>query len=147
MLLAAGKLVWHVPPFFLQSHLFKGCHGPFTALAAPHPGIQQGKLHILQKVQFGKKVILLENESNHLVAYMGQLPVAHDAHVLASQQGFAIRRHIQRAYYIHQCGFPASRLSHDGHELAPVYGQVDIIVGPHFLAAQIIYLMDIPKFN
>lgn len=147
LLLAAGKLLWKIPPLFFQSYPFQGFHGPFPPVPGIHARVKEGKLHVLQKVQLWKQIVLLEYEADHGVPDLGQLVVRHIAYVLAVQKVFTLRGNVQGSDDVHQRGFSAAGFSYNGHKLSLFNGKGDPVAGPHLLVPHLVDLIDVLQLD
>ena len=87
---------------------------------------QQGQDGIEQHIVFGDELILLENETDLLIADLGQLGVVGFVNSMAVQKIFAAIRRIHTADNIHQGGFAGTRGTEDGEEFSFLDGEVDI---------------------
>jgi hypothetical protein len=146
LLLATGKLVGAVPELIAQTHLLQHLFGPGVALGAADARIHQRHLHVLHQVEPWQKVVLLEDEAQLLVPDVCQLTAAHLADILAVQQISAFGRHVQTADDIHTSGFTRTGLADDGHELAFVDFERDVVGGLYEGVAHLVILADPIKF-
>ena len=108
--------------------------------------IHKGNFHILQKRQLRQQVVLLEDEAQLLVSDACQLASAHLADIPAVQQISAFGRHIQTADDVHTSGFTRTGLADDGHELAFVDFERDVVGGLYEGITHLVILADPIKF-
>ena len=147
LLLAAGKLVWQVLELVAQTHLFQHIPGQLVALGAGDVGVDQRHLHVFQKVQPGQKVILLEDEAQHLVAHIRQLIPVHLAHIPAIEPVDAVGGDVQTADDVHAGGLARTGLAHDGHKLPLLDLHRDVVGGLYQRIAHLIILAHLLKFD
>ena len=147
LLLAARQLVGLAAQLVAQAHLFQHRLGAGPALAAGHPRVDQGHLHVAHQVQFGQKVVLLEHKAQHLVADGGKLVAAHLAHIPAFQLIGAGGGHVQAADDVHAGGLARARLAHDGHELAGFDPHGDMVQRLDDGVAHVIVLAHLVEFD
>ena len=117
------------------------------ALGAGDVGVDQRHLHVFQKVQPGQKVVLLEDEAQHLVADIRQLVPVHLAHVPAIEPVDAVGGHIQTADDVHAGGLARAGLTHNGHELPLLDLHRDVVGSLHQRVAHLIILTHLIKFD
>ena len=146
LLLTAGKLVGQVFELIAQTHPLKGSLCRRVALCGGDARIHKGNFHILQKGQLRQQVVLLEDEAQLLVPDVCQLTAAHLADILAVQQISAFGRHVQTADDVHTSGFTRTGLADDGHELAFVDFERDVVGGLYEGVAHLVILADPIKF-
>ena len=147
LLLAARQLVGLAAQLVAQAHLLQHRLGAGPALAAGHPGVDQGHLHVAHQVELGQQVVLLEHEAQHLVAYGGKLIAAHPAHVPAVEPVDAGGGHVQAADDVHAGGFARAGLAHDGHELPRLDPHGDMIQRLDDGVAHMIILAHLVEFD
>ena len=116
-------------------------------LSGAHPAVEKRQLHVLQYVELGNQVVLLENKSQHLVSNLGLLVVVHRGHIHAAQQVGAGGGHIQTADDIHRSGFPGSGGSHNGDKFSLIHRHGHAVQGVHRLFTHLVYLIDVFKFD
>ena len=147
LLLAARELAGLVVQLVPQAHLLEGRPGAGLLLFAGQPGVDQGQLHVFHQAELGQKVVLLEDEAQHLVADLGQFVLAHAAHVPAVEPVGAGSGHVQAADDVHAGGLARAGLAHDGHELALVDLHRDVVHRLDGGVAHLVVLADVVKFN
>ena len=147
LLLAARKLVGAVPELIAQTHLLQHLFGPGVALGAADARIHQRHLHVLHQVEPWQKIVLLEDETQHLVADGCQLVAAHPANVFSVQAVGARCGHIQAADDVHAGGFTGAGLAHDGHELALFNFHADVVGGFYRGVTHLVILAHLIKLD
>ena len=147
LLLAAGQLGGEILLLGRQPHPLQGPDRPLPPLAGGHPGVQQGQLHVLQHVELGNQVVLLEDEAQHLVADLRLLVVVHGGHVHAPQPVGAGGGYVQTADDVHGGGLARPGGAHDGHELPLVDGEVHPVQGVDGILPHLIDLIDLLQFD
>ena len=108
--------------------------------------IHKGNFHVLEKGELRQQVVLLEDEAQLLVPDVCQLTAAHLADIPAVQQISAFGRHVQTADDVHTSGFTRTGLADDGHELAFVDFERDVVGGLYEGITHLVILADPIKF-
>ena len=147
LLLAAGELVGQVFELIPQTHLFQHFLRHPVAFGAGDIRVNQRHLHVLHQVEAGQKVILLEDETQHLVAHICQLVSVHLAHVPAVEPVGAVGGDVQTADDVHAGGLARTGLAHDGHELPLLDLHRDVVGGLYQRIAHLIILAHLLKFD
>ena len=117
------------------------------ALSGGDAGVDEGDFHVFQKGELGQKIVLLENEAQLLVPDVCQLPAGHPADIAAIQKISAFGRHVQTADDVHTSGFTRTGLADDGHELALVDLERDVVGGFHEGVAHLVIFADGVELN
>ena len=138
--LAAGELRWAVVHAQSQAHRLQRLAGPLAPLAGGHAGIDERKLHVVQRRGARQQVEGLEHEPDFAVADVGELIVAQVAHQLLVQPVLPPGGGVQAPDQVHEGGFAAARGSHDGDKLAPADLEFDAAKGADGLRSQHVVL-------
>ena len=133
LLLAAGKLVWLVTHPLFHAHQFQQLPGPGGALCPAHAAVQHGQLHIFHRAGAGDQVEGLEHKADLAAAQGREGTVRCGGYVDAVQNIAALGGFIQRADDVHQGGFAAAGLAHDGHKFPLVHFQIDAVEDLQFI--------------
>ena len=127
LLLTAAHLGGQVVGAAQQAHGFQLPAGLGQAGLFVHTLEHQRQGDILRRRHRGQQVVALKNESQMLLAELGQLVLGHFADFVLSYVHLAGRRLFQPGQLVQQRGFAAARLADDTAELALFYRQIDII--------------------
>ena len=100
--LAAGHFVGFMVDAIGQPHAGQGLQRDAFAVAAVHPGVDQGQFDIAQRVGPGQEVEGLKDKADFPVANLGQLIVVQFADVGAVEFIDAGRGSVQASEQIHQ---------------------------------------------
>ena len=126
-----------------QAHPLQQHSGPLETLCLWYPGISHGQLHIFKSRCPGNQVKGLEHKPYLPVPDIGQLIRCHLRHIHAIQVIMSQRRAVQAPQNIHKGGFSRTGMPHNGHKLAPVYGEVDLLKSQNLDGSGIIYLYQV----
>ena len=87
-----------------QSHPLQRADRPLVPLVGGDAGVEKGEFHIFLHSELGDQIVLLKDESQHLVADLGLLVVVHGGYIHAAQMIGPGSRHIQAADDVHGGG-------------------------------------------
>ena len=102
LLLTAGQLAGQVMRTLLQSHSFQRFH---RLLLIDYRMVVLRHHHVLHRRQMRHEVKLLEHESDHVLAHIGELAGVQILQPAAFEHDGTLRRRIHAADHVHQRGF------------------------------------------
>src|SRR6185503_15540055 len=112
-----------------------GARAPFLGAEA---GVNEGQLHVVQRVGAGQEIERLKYEPDLLVADPRQVVVGEIAHLLRVQPVLAARGRVEAADQVHQRRLAGPRRAHDRHVLVLADLDADAAQGPHRLGAHVV---------
>ena len=141
LLLAAGQLRRPVLDPVSQADAVQGVEGPSPPVLPV--AVEHRQLDVLQRAQTGQQAVGLEDEPDLPVPDLREAVVAERADVPTLEPVHPGRRDVETTYDVHQGGLARARGTHDGHQLAPLYGDGDAVEGGDVHAAHPIDLGDL----
>ena len=148
LLLAAGHLRGLVFAAVGQTDALEGLDGHLVPVVDAEALIDQRQLDILLHGERLNEVVLLEDESDLLVADARELGIAQLAHIRSVEQILAVGRDVQTAEHVHHRRFARAGLTDDGDELAPVDGKRNAVERADLaLKALGVYFIDVSQFD
>ena len=136
LLLAAGELSRLVMRPITQPQPLQQLPGARPALLLVQTGIDGGNFHVADRIQVREQVIALEDETKVMAAQGGQLVGGELAGRTPLDAVLATGGAIQTAQNVHQRRLTGSRGADDGHHLARIDAQIDILEDGHLLLSR-----------
>ena len=109
----------------LEAHAHEHLLRAAAALLWRHAGVDERQFHVFHRVQPGKQLELLEDETDFLAADVRELLLVEVANHAPMQDVFAGGGRIEAADDVHERRLSAARRAEDGEELALLNIQVD----------------------
>ena len=126
LLLAARQLAGAVIGTVAQAQAPEQFAGALVA-RAPLAGVDRRHFHVARRAQVRQQVVALEDEAEVLAAQFGQLVGVEFAGAAPAHAVVAAGGAVQAAQDIHQRGLARAGRANDGHHLAGLDGQVDVL--------------------
>jgi len=102
--------------------------------------IDERQFYIMERGGAGEQVEGLEDEANLLVSDAGKLIVVQLRDIVAVEPVFPLRRGVEAADEVHQCGLARAGWTHDGNVLVVADAEVDTAQGMDLLVAHLVGL-------
>ena len=126
LLLTAGQLAGQVMRTLLQPHSFQRFH---RLLLIDYRMVVLRHHHVLHRRQMRHEVKLLEHESDHVLAHIGELAGVQILQPAAFEHDGTLRRRIHAADHVHQRGFAGTGRADNRQPLPLRNGQTQVVDG------------------
>ena len=126
LLLTAGQLAGQVMRTLLQPHSFQRFH---RLLLIDYRMVVLRHHHVLHRRQMRHEVKLLEHESDHVLAHIGELAGVQILQSPAFKHDGTLRRRIHAADHVHQRGFAGTGRADNRQPLPLRNGQTQVVDG------------------
>lgn len=147
LLLSSGHLVREVVHLFSESHFSECFHGALGPFFFSDSLVDEWHNYLIECGRLWEEIVALEYKSDIFSSYESLIIIGEMGNIFSFKEVLARCWIVEHSDDIHESGFTASGLPHDGDELPFMDFDVDSLQNPQLVFSEFIGFCDVAHLN